>query len=152
MTSCDSINNGQRGFSVETSKLEAVYFQLGFCVNLCQCLSAWPGVYLTPILSSKPVTGKRTPAVFLQPLPSWWEDGSCAEGSLPWREGVSCHRDGPGGYSLHLAHEGQTAARTLSAPKRARLAGPSKTGQEWALRALPANPLPLLLSLFKKTQ
>lgn len=53
--------------------------------------------------------------------------------------------------NLHLAHEGQMAERTLSAPKRARLTGPSKTGQEGALLAFPADPLPLLLSLFKKS-
>lgn len=58
------------------------------------------------------------------------EDRGRPEGSLPRREGLSVRRDGLGGYNLHLAHEGQMAERTSSAPKRARLAGPSKTGQE----------------------
>lgn len=113
MTSCDSINNGQRGFSVETSKLEAVYFQPGFWGNLCQCLSAWPGVYLPPILGSKPVTGKGTPAVFLQPLPSSREDGSCAEGSLPWREGVSCQKGWTGRLQSALGSWGADSCENL---------------------------------------
>lgn len=60
---------------------------------------------------------ERTEAVLRAPSP---------EG----REGVSVQRDGLGSYNLHLAHEGQVAERTSSAPKRARLAGPSQTGQE----------------------
>lgn len=57
------------------------------------------------------------------------EDGSCPEGSLPEGKGV-CQGDAVGGYSLHLAHEGPMAERTSSSPKRARLTGPSTTGQE----------------------
>ena len=86
----DLIAKGQRGFSVETSKLEAIYFQPGFGGDLCQhlrCL-AW-GAPAPPIPDSKPVTGKGTPGVSLQILPSYWRGQSCPEGSLPWREGVS---------------------------------------------------------------
>lgn len=69
----DWIDKGQRGFSVETSKLEAVYFQPGFWGNLCRhlrCL-AW-GAPAPSIPDSEPVTGKGTPDVFLQILPSYW--------------------------------------------------------------------------------
>lgn len=58
------------------------------------------------------------------------EDRSRPEGSPTRREGISVQRDGLGSYNLHLAHEGQVAERTSSAPERARLAGPSQTGQE----------------------
>lgn len=153
MTSCDLINNGQRGFSVETSKLEAVYFQPGFWGNLHQplrCL-AWSAPGPLPLTPSG--AWQIDPRCFSTDSPILPErTESCPEGSLPWREGVSVRRDGLGGYNLHLAHEGQMAERTSSAPKGARLAGPSKTGQESELLAFPAHPLPLLLSLFKKIQ
>ena len=67
----DLIAKGQRGFSVETSKLEAVYFQPGFWENLCQHLRCLAWGAPAPIPDSKPVTGKGTPAVFLQILPSY---------------------------------------------------------------------------------
>lgn len=73
MTSCDLTNNGQRGFSVETSKLEAVYFQPGFWGKSTPA-SQVPGLGYTclPVPDSKPVTRKGTPDVSLQILPSYW--------------------------------------------------------------------------------
>lgn len=69
----DLRDNGQRGFSVETSKLEAVYFQPGWGGgrNLrphLRCL-AWgaPAPSPAPTLG----TGKGSPDVFLQILPSY---------------------------------------------------------------------------------
>ena len=144
----DLIANGQRGFSVETSKLEAIYFQPGFGGDLGQhlrCL-AW-GAPAPPIPDSKPVTGKGTPGVFLQILPSYWRGQKLSWGLPPLKGRRVCQGDAVGGYDLHLAHEGPTAERTSSSPKRARLTRPSTPGQEWVLLAFPADPLPLQLSL-----
>lgn len=71
MTSCDLTNNGQRGFSVETSKLEAVYFQPGFWGNLRQHLrcSAW-GAPAPPSPTPSQWLQKGPPHVFLQVPPS----------------------------------------------------------------------------------
>jgi len=66
--------------------------------------------------TESPILLERTEAVLRAPSP---------EGKAYLSEGMD-----QGGYSLHLAHEGQMAERTLPAPKTARLAGPSKTGQE----------------------
>lgn len=111
----------------------------------------WPGVNLSPSPPTASGAWQMDPRCLSTDSPILPErtESSCPEDSLPWREGVSVRRDGLGGYNLHLAHEGRMAERTASAPKGARLAGPSKTGQESALLAFPAHPLPLLLSLFK---
>lgn len=81
VTSCDLVNNGQRGFSVETSKLEAVYFQPGFWGNRHQHLSAWPGVHLPH--HSKLVLEKGTPEMFFDRFSDSGEDRSRPEVYLP---------------------------------------------------------------------
>ena len=131
MTSCDLINNRQRGFSVETSKLEAVLLPTWF-LGKTTSASQVPGLGCTCPLPTTPswCLEKGPQMFFYRFFHPTRENRSHPEGALPRREAVSVQRDGLGSYNLHLAHEGQVAERTSSAPKKARLAGPSQTGQE----------------------
>lgn len=120
VTSCDLVNNGQRGFSVETSKLEAVYFQPGFWGNRHQHLSAWPGVHLPP--HSKLVLEKGTPEMFSDRFSDSGEDRSRPEDYLPEGRQV-CGTD-------QTATICPTRARrnVVKLPRPARARGPAQLG------------------------
>lgn len=128
----DLINNGHRGFSVETSKLEAVYFQPGFWGDLCQCTLGWAWR-----ASAQLLTEKGPQVVFCSFSHPPAEDRSWSGGSLPMG------REGYTGATRCTWLTGADGRENLSVPKRLGL--PVGT----ALLAFPAHPLPLLLSLLK---
>lgn len=151
MTSCDLINNGQRGFSVETSKLEAVYFQPGFWGNLHQplrCLAWGAPVPLPPTPSS---AWKRDPRCFSTDAPILPERTEAVL-RAPSLEGKAiCPEGWPGWLQSALGSWGADGWENLVSSQ----GGQARWAQQvWAggsTLAFPAHPLPLLLSLFKKS-
>ena len=91
---------------------------------------AWPGVRLPPHTRLQAGDWKRDPRGFSTDSPILLKRTELSRGLPPLKGRRVCQGDAVGGYDLHLAHEGPTAERTSSSPKRARLTRPSTPGQE----------------------
>lgn len=133
MTSCDLINNGQRGFSVETSKLEAVYYQPSFWGNLHQhlrCL-AWGAPAPRPVPDAKPVTGEGTPAVFLQILPSYWRGQKLSWGIPPLKGRRICQEGWTGWLQICTwLMRGRWLREPCQLPRGPGSLGPARLGRK----------------------